>query len=73
MTEDGRVDPAPLLYMIRDAQRSEAELSQGGPLLTHCSAGVGRSGSLIAVDYSCQLLEANGRVSGPWGGSPFCP
>eukprot|EP00049_Salpingoeca_infusionum_P018665 m.358235 g.358235 ORF g.358235 m.358235 type:complete len:766 (+) comp18079_c0_seq1:269-2566(+) len=59
-TPDGKPDAANLLYMIRDGARSEAELSEGGPLLVHCSAGVGRSGVVMAVEHTCQLLEANG-------------
>jgi protein tyrosine phosphatase len=42
--------------------RSEAELNQGGPILTHGSTGVGRPGTIIALDFACQLLEANGKV-----------
>lgn len=61
-TEDGKPDATNLLYLIRDARRSEKQLSVGGPLLTHCSAGVGRSGTLIALDIACQLLDANKRV-----------
>eukprot|EP00730_Choanoeca_flexa_P017386 TRINITY_DN8366_c0_g1_i8.p1 TRINITY_DN8366_c0_g1~~TRINITY_DN8366_c0_g1_i8.p1 ORF type:complete len:791 (+),score=208.37 TRINITY_DN8366_c0_g1_i8:215-2587(+) len=61
-TEDGRADAGNLLYMIRDSKRSEAELNQGGPVLTHCSAGVGRSGTIIALDFACQLLENTGKV-----------
>jgi protein tyrosine phosphatase len=63
-TEEGRPDPTNLLYMIRDSHRSEAELNEGGPMLTHCSAGVGRSGTVIALDYACQLMEANNKVRG---------
>ncbi|EDQ86792.1 uncharacterized protein MONBRDRAFT_38265 [Monosiga brevicollis MX1] len=58
-TPDGKPDASNLLYMIRDSKRSEKELNQGGPVLTHCSAGVGRSGTIIALDYICRLLETN--------------
>eukprot|EP00045_Choanoeca_perplexa_P009387 m.90347 g.90347 ORF g.90347 m.90347 type:complete len:689 (+) comp14877_c0_seq2:208-2274(+) len=61
-SDDGRPDAGNLLYMIRDSKRSEAELNKGGPILTHCSAGVGRSGTIIALDFACQLLEKTGKV-----------
>lgn len=38
-------------------------MSKGGPILNHCSAGVGRSGTCIALDMCCQLLEANSRAN----------
>ena len=38
------------------------------PILVHCSAGIGRTGTLIAIDYCREALRANGEGEGE--GSP---
>ena len=32
------------------------------PILVHCSAGVGRTGTIIAVDHAIRLLESKGKA-----------
>lgn len=60
--EDGTPDPTAILFMMRDARRWERQNNIRTPMMIHCSAGVGRSGTILAIDYACQLLEANKQV-----------
>lgn len=46
-----------MVRLIRDCQASETL-----PLLIHCSAGCGRTGTICAIDYVWGLLRAGVRV-----------
>ena len=36
---------------------------QSGPMVVHCSAGIGRSGAFIVCDMICDLIKKNGHQS----------
>ena len=49
----------PSLYAdyIRDIKSAEGAGSNVSPLLVHCSAGIGRSGTFISIDICLSLIE----------------
>ncbi|XP_035217186.1 tyrosine-protein phosphatase 69D-like isoform X2 [Stegodyphus dumicola] len=50
-------------WLLRFIKRvNEHYCSDRGPLLVHCSAGVGRTGTFVAIDSLLQQLEEEGRI-----------
>ncbi|KAJ8032177.1 Receptor-type tyrosine-protein phosphatase dep-1 [Holothuria leucospilota] len=49
------INPRPILEFIREIRK--VERTNLGPLLVHCSAGCGRSGTFIALDILLKKLE----------------
>ncbi|CAL1292882.1 unnamed protein product [Larinioides sclopetarius] len=50
-------------WLLRFIKRvNEHYCSDRGPLLVHCSAGVGRTGTFVAIDSLLQQLEDEGRI-----------
>ena len=60
-----------LLYTARETQERFGEYLEnpqrfpvyGPPLVIHCSAGIGRSGTFCALDYCIDELRVKGRVN----------
>jgi len=61
------VEPAHLVQLVQltrvlGAQPSEDRSEREPPLLVHCSAGVGRTGTFICMDQLMRTVEAGGKV-----------
>jgi protein tyrosine phosphatase len=60
---EGRPDPSDCVNMLAAIRRRRASLGQvDDPVLMHCSAGVGRSGAMVAMDICMKHLESIGHV-----------
>eukprot|EP00069_Balaena_mysticetus_P003455 bmy_16792T0 len=57
--------PDPLLAFWKMLRQWLDQTVGGGPPIVHCSAGVGRTGTLIALDVLLRQLECEG-LMGPF-------
>ncbi|KAM6960909.1 tyrosine-protein phosphatase non-receptor type 5 [Aplochiton taeniatus] len=53
----------PLLELVQEVERAREEApATSGPVIVHCSAGIGRTGCFIATSILCKQLRSEGVV-----------
>ncbi|XP_005995506.1 tyrosine-protein phosphatase non-receptor type 7 [Latimeria chalumnae] len=52
----------PLLHLITEVEERRLVATSKGPVVVHCSAGIGRTGCFIAASIGCQQLKKKGAV-----------
>ncbi|NXR60535.1 PTN7 phosphatase, partial [Rhadina sibilatrix] len=52
----------PLLHLVSKVEEALQTAASPGPIVVHCSAGIGRTGCFIATRIGCQQLREQGQV-----------
>jgi tyrosine-protein phosphatase non-receptor type 11 len=55
-------DPGDVLHFLDDVRKRQDGMEDAGPVLVHCSAGIGRTGTFMAIELGMQQYLKEGVV-----------
>ncbi|XP_070562066.1 tyrosine-protein phosphatase non-receptor type 11-like [Ptychodera flava] len=53
-------DPGGVLNFLHEVNFKQASMPEGGPIVVHCSAGIGRTGTFIVIDIILNQIKEKG-------------
>ncbi|XP_063818557.1 tyrosine-protein phosphatase non-receptor type 6 [Pseudophryne corroboree] len=53
-------DPGGVLSFLGEVNRMQESLPEAGPIIVHCSAGIGRTGTIIIIDMLLDTIQMKG-------------
>ncbi|XP_039657652.1 tyrosine-protein phosphatase non-receptor type 11b isoform X2 [Perca fluviatilis] len=53
-------EPGGVLWFLEEVNRTQSTIPDTGPIVVHCSAGIGRTGTIIVVDILIDIINRQG-------------
>ncbi|KAM4687196.1 tyrosine-protein phosphatase non-receptor type 6 [Rhinophrynus dorsalis] len=53
-------DPGGILSFLGEVNRMQESIPGAGPIIVHCSAGIGRTGTIIVIDMLVDMIQMKG-------------
>ncbi|XP_070111334.1 tyrosine-protein phosphatase non-receptor type 11-like isoform X5 [Equus przewalskii] len=57
-------EPAGVLGFLDEVNRAQSSMPGAGPMVVHCSAGIGRTGTIIVIDILVDVIRRQARPAG---------
>ncbi|XP_061656506.1 tyrosine-protein phosphatase non-receptor type 11b isoform X3 [Syngnathoides biaculeatus] len=53
-------EPGGVLWFLEEVNRTQKTIPESGPIVVHCSAGIGRTGTIIVIDILIDIINRQG-------------
>uniref|UniRef100_A0A8C5HPB4 Tyrosine-protein phosphatase non-receptor type n=1 Tax=Gouania willdenowi TaxID=441366 RepID=A0A8C5HPB4_GOUWI len=53
-------EPGGVLWFLQEVNRTQSAIQGTGPIVVHCSAGIGRTGTIIVIDILIDIITRQG-------------